>query len=92
MAERLQDYLKPGRYAWSDAYDNSPHRDDPECCIVCGKIANGNWIGVILGKGGDVLIEPKDDEWYAANDNGYMGHWIVGPECGKKVPAKYRTN
>lgn len=88
--ETLRDYLKPGRDAWSDDYRESRHADDQNCCIVCGKLTKGNGITVCLGEGGDTLILPENDAWHEANDPGYMGWWTVGPECGSKIPQKYR--
>lgn len=91
MSDLLRNYLKPGRHPWSEEYQNSPRADNPDTCIVCGKYAGANGIGVILTEGGDTLVEPADDD-KEARTSGYMGHWIVGPECGSKIPAKYRTN
>ena len=89
--KRLSDYLKPGRTAWSDAYhDNGV--GDPYACIVCGKRASDNAIWVILGGGGDTLILPENDEEAMETDSGYMGWHVLGPECGRDVPQRYRAN
>jgi hypothetical protein len=88
----LNDYLKPGRAAWSDAYHNSPHSHHDDCCIVCGKrTVEGRRIEVILGGGGTMLIKPEDEAIYEALDHGYMGLWSVGPECGRDIPQEYRA-
>lgn len=86
---RLSDYLKTGRYPWSEAYQEV--MDNHDRCIVCGKRVGANAIWVVLGEGGDVLIAPENDEDAMATDSGYMGWWPVGPECGRTVPAEYRA-
>jgi hypothetical protein len=92
MTARLQDYLKPGRFAWSDDYHNSPHANTEGGCIVCGKQTSpAKRITVILTGGGDELVRPEDEERVLA-DSGYMGHWAVGSECGRAIPQEYRVS
>lgn len=87
----LEDYLKPGRTAWSDDYRNSRYADLHECCIACGRrTVEGRGITVVLGLGGSRLIHPDDEEAAEMHDLGYMGVWMVGPECGKAIPQEYR--
>jgi hypothetical protein len=88
----LSDYLKAGRYAFSDQYHESAHAESHACCIVCGrKTTTESGITVILGLGGTGLIHPEDEEKAEWSDGGYMGVWMLGPECGKDVPDEYRT-
>lgn len=90
---RLTEYLKPGRHAWSDAFNNSPHQYEEGCCIACGKLTKGNGINVALTDGGDVLVLPEDiDAEERGNAGAYMGVWTVGPECGKNIPHQYRLS
>lgn len=94
MSATLQDYLKPGRYSWSDAYHNSPHADTEEGCVVCGKRTTpANRIVVCLTGGGDVLVRVGDEQREERdNPGGFMGFWSVGSECGKAIPQEYRFN
>jgi len=92
---RLQDYLKPGRSAWSDDYHNSPHANTDEGCVVCGKRTTPEKrIVVCLTGGGDVLVRPEDEEREEREDadGGFMGRWSVGPECGRAIPQEYRVS
>jgi hypothetical protein len=87
----LNEFLKDGRTAWSDAYNDSKHTDSFECCIVCGKrTTQDKGIAVVLGAGGQTLVHPTDADEAESNDNGFMGMWLVGPECGKAIPTEYR--
>lgn len=90
LAPTLRQYLKPGRYAWSDAYHESPHAEN--ACIVCGKrTVAGSRVIVCLTGGGDVLVRPDDMEREEREHPGnFMGTWPVGPECGKSIPQEYR--
>jgi hypothetical protein len=88
----LHEVLKDGRYAWSDDYQASEHADELECCIVCGRqttIERG--IAVVLGGGSDSLIDPRDIIEAEEADPGFMGVWLIGPECGKRIPVAYRV-
>lgn len=88
----LSDLLKAGRTAWSDDYRNSRYVDTFECCIVCGKRTTAaDGIVVVLGDGGDTLLHPADALEAETADPGFMGMWLVGPECGKAIPAEYRV-
>lgn len=85
---RLRHFLKPGRYPWSDAYNETDLHQDR--CIVCGKMTkSANRIMVALTGGGDYLVRPEDDA-DNENDPGYMGWWAIGSECGKDIPTEYR--
>jgi hypothetical protein len=87
----LNDYLKPGRTAFSDEYHNSPNAEEHNCCIVCGRKTRDNkGITVLLGLGGTGLIHPDDEAAAESRDMGYMGVWMVGPDCGADIPAEYR--
>lgn len=88
---RLTEYLAPGRFPWSDKYNDSPHAYSENACIVCGKLTKGNGIDVALTNGGDTLVLPQNIEREEIENAGaYMGVWTVGPECGKRIPAEYR--
>jgi hypothetical protein len=87
----LNDYIKGT--AWSDAYHDSPNAHTHECCIACGRrTVAPRGITVVLGTGGSGLIHPDDNDAAAAHDPGYMGSWMVGPECGRAIPKAYRVN
>lgn len=67
-------------------------RDDFEVCVVCGKrTTRERGITVLFGLGGSALIHPEDNEEAMVEDSGYLGHFMVGPECGKKIPEEYRV-
>ena len=88
----LNDYLKPGRTAWGEEYQNSPNANGYECCLACGRrTVEGRGYTVILGLGGSRLIHPDDEQAAEQHDLGYMGVWMVGPECGKRIPKEYRV-
>lgn len=89
----INDYLKPGRHAWSDEYHDkvSRARDYYEVCIVCGKrTTRDRGIPVVLGLGGCYLIHPDDVEEAQRHDSGYLGAHMVGPECGRNIPHEFR--
>jgi len=89
----LSEFLAQGRHAWSDEYQDSKYADEFECCIVCGRRTTAEkGITVLLGGGGDALIDPRDAQEAEDKDpGGFMGAWLVGPECGKRIPARYRV-
>lgn len=60
-----------------------------EPCTTCGrgvKVDSGI-LTVVVG-GGAYCVHP--DEPVDTTDGGYMGAWVLGPECGKKVDPKSR--
>jgi hypothetical protein len=88
----LDEVLAEGRHAWSDDYAASKHADEFECCIVCGrKTTRERGIPVLLGGGGSSLLDARDMIEAEDADPGFMGVWLVGPECGKRIPAQYRV-
>ena len=86
--------------AWSDeyyerterGYRQVPEGGDP--CVICGRMVKadrGYDVRFIFGGPEAVRkdLEPEQVDGYTAG--GDMGTWAVGPECGKAVPAAYRT-
>jgi hypothetical protein len=61
-----------------------------EPCTNCGRgVKPGNgWVVEIINGGGQAAHR---DDTANPNDDGYMGCWVVGPECGRKIPMEYRT-
>ena len=91
----LDDLLKEGRTAFSDEYHEkvTRARDWYEVCVVCGKrTTRDRGIGVIFGQGGAILLHPDDVAEAEIHDRGYLGNFMVGPECGKRIPREYRVN
>ena len=88
MKRRLADYLKPGRFAWSDAWQETDLHADR--CIVCGRMTKSGTtrITVELTDGGDHFVTPQDAN--PESNPGYMGAWVVGSECSKDIPSEYR--
>ena len=87
----LEEFLKEGCHAWGEGYHDSQYSGDFECCVACGRrTTEGKGITVVLGGGGAELLDPADIDEAAHNDPGFMGMWLVGPECGKKIPADFR--
>lgn len=60
-----------------------------EPCTHCGRgVAVGSgWITVVIG-GGDQVVHP--DEPVDETDGGYMGAWVLGPQCAKSIPVTAR--
>lgn len=83
MTERQED-AKASR-------ETAARRAGLEPCELCGrgvsKDGNGFWIEVV--DGGSAIAKPGTAD---ESDSGYMGHYLVGPECGRKVPAAYRAD
>lgn len=91
----LNDLLKEGRRAFSEDYHERVTQTQNwyEICVVCGKrTTKDRGIGVIFGWGGAMLVHPDDRADAELNDDGYMGGFMVGPECGKKIPQEYRID
>lgn len=89
----IDDYLKPGRRAWSEDYHDKivKARDWYEVCIVCGKrTTRERGIPVVIGLGGGALIHPDDVDEAQEHDSGFLGAHIIGPECGRKIPQEFR--
>lgn len=66
------------------------HDKGLEPCATCGRgVRPGNgWLVVVIDGGAHIAaVDSEPDE----NDPGYMGAWVLGPECGKHVPSGYRT-
>jgi hypothetical protein len=65
-----------------------------EPCTICGRgVAEGKGFLVMGINGGDFLAADQWEAWEAdtnADHAGDMGYWILGSECGKKIPADYR--
>ena len=64
-------------------------RKGMEPCATCGKgVKPGNgWMVEVVDGGAGVAQPGQADE----TDPGYMGCWVLGPECGKHVPAAFRV-
>jgi len=90
----LDDYLAEGQEPFSERYHDKVRsaKDDYEVCIVCGKrTTRDRGIRLVLGAGATGLIPPHlYDEAYQLDD-GFLGGFMVGPECGKRVPMEYRV-
>ena len=92
--EFVDDFLPPGRYAFSDVYHEKVQKaqDWYEVCIACGRrTTTERGIRLVLGAGATGLVPPELYEEAYRLDNGFLGSFMVGPECGKKIPAKYRV-
>ena len=63
-----------------------------EPCEACGRgvAAGSGWV-ITITDGGCAVLHPDDDGPEAEADGGYMGSYVWGPECGRKVPAEFRT-
>lgn len=65
-----------------------------EPCTICGRgVAEGKGFLVMAVNGGQFLEAQQWDAWEAdttVNHAGDMGYWILGSECGKKIPANFR--
>lgn len=60
-----------------------------EPCTTCGRgVKPGSGILTVVVGGGSHCVHP--DEEVDTSDGGYMGAWVLGPECGKKVDARSR--
>lgn len=60
-----------------------------EPCEICGRgVAVGKGWVIEVADGGAAVVRPGTAD---VNDPGYMGSWVLGPECGKHVPAEFRT-
>lgn len=72
-----------------DRNASAAERKGLEPCATCGKgVKPGNGWMVEVVDGGAMIAKPgQADE----SDSGYMGCWVLGPECGKHVPAGYRV-
>lgn len=68
------------------------YADDSEPCMFCGRKANaerGWWIR--LATNGHLIAMDADEAEVEAS--GYdQGCFLVGPECGRKIPAAYRSH
>lgn len=65
---------------------------DRDACTTCGRgirPGSGWWVHAVLG-GNLLLAETEWDgyDWHV--DAGYLGLLLLGPECGRKVPAAFR--
>lgn len=73
-----------------DANEERANRAGLEPCATCGRGVREGWFVVVVD-GGAALLHPDHwDDPAAEADPGYMGGWILGPECGKHVPGEYR--
>ena len=65
-----------------------------EPCTICGRgVAEGRGWGVLAVNGGDFLAVDQWDSWetdQTVDHAGDMGFWLLGPECGKRIPSEYR--
>jgi hypothetical protein len=85
----LEDFIKPGQTVWPDGYAQEIPWD--QSCVVCARKVNpGRGVWICVGAGGSVMIHPDDITEAEDADPGFMGHVLVGPECGKTIPTEYR--
>jgi len=61
-----------------------------EPCATCGRgVRPGNGWTVEVIDGGNNIAHPGLGA--DTSDPGYMGVWVLGPECGRHVPREFRT-
>jgi len=60
-----------------------------EPCERCGRgiVAGRGWWVEVTGGGGLVVLAGASVD---TEDRGYMGHYLLGAECAKRVPLAYR--
>lgn len=71
--------------------ENRARQNGLEPCERCGrgvKAGAGWWIEVV--NGGSSVARPGSV--VDVNDPGYMGCYILGSECAKRVPLAFRTH
>lgn len=63
---------------------------DLEPCTTCGRgVKPGNgWLVEVIDGGAHIAAPGLGPDTTAP---GYMGVWVLGPECGKHVPREFRT-
>jgi hypothetical protein len=87
-------YLPKGREVWSDKYHE--HGDyHPLRCIACGRMVKPEAaVHIVLGGGGNGLYpaEGFNEDTAMEEDDGYLGAAVLGPECGRTIPAEYRID
>lgn len=61
-----------------------------EPCTTCGRgVKPGSgWLVEVVDGGGQIA---HPDHKADTSDPGYMGMWVLGPECGKHVPREFRV-
>ncbi len=64
-------------------------------CTMCGRgVSDGKgWLVFAVNGGGNFLSVQQWPAWESdktVNHAGDMGYWLLGPECGKKLPKAYR--
>lgn len=80
--------------AWNTRYGKARDAGLPNC-EACGRgVAEGKGFWVNVVEGGMVLAADQWEAWEndeTVDHSGDMGDgWILGPECGKKLPAEFR--
>ena len=67
---------------------------DYGCCCLCGRAVNpkrATWVDCINGELEAVSQElPEDHELRDERRPGYMGSFLVGPYCQRKIPARFK--
>lgn len=60
-----------------------------EPCATCGRgVKPGSgWVVEVVGGGSSIARPGTADN----SDAGYMGAWVLGPECGRHIPLAFRT-
>jgi len=56
-------------------------------CTICGRGVRKGWLVEVVN-GGTHIAHPDLD--YDQNDPGWLGDWILGPECAKEIPLEFR--
>ncbi|MDN5893926.1 MAG: hypothetical protein L0H93_07855 [Nocardioides sp.] len=61
-----------------------------EPCTVCGRGVkpDSGWVVEVVDGGAHIAApgQPVDRD-----DSGYMGAWVLGSECAKRVPVAFRA-
>jgi hypothetical protein len=79
----------PQQNRW-DANQRRAEKAGYEPCTRCGrgvKPGSGFVVTVIDGGARFAPTDTPADE----NDSGFMGAWVIGPECGKSIPVTHKT-
>jgi hypothetical protein len=82
---------------WNERYEhnsNKAYSQGLTPCCMCGKGVKENSgfnVWVVLGGSSLLHVDEWDNQSQKQNDAGDMGCWLVGPECGKSIPADYKT-
>jgi hypothetical protein len=74
---------------WGEGYHTSEF-SHYVACVCCGRKTGRGRITIALGAGGFGLIHPDDVTAGENFDLGWLGIYVLGSVCGKRIPAEYR--